>query len=116
MNKYVSRGLWFALFVGGLTLGGTAAANAATTSGADGAVSGTQVVPSVDAPVSLTGNALGVLGDAVSSVTSPAAAPAAPAPAPASAPTTSGADGTASGTQVAPTVTAPVSVGGNAVA
>lgn len=58
MNKYVSRGLWFALFVGGLTLGGTAAANAATTSGADGTVSGTQVAPSVDAPVSLGGNGI----------------------------------------------------------
>ncbi|WNY34872.1 hypothetical protein Q9Q99_07175 [Curtobacterium flaccumfaciens] len=74
MNKYVSRGLWFALFVGGLTLGGTAAANAATTSGADGTVSGTQVAPSVDAPVSLGGNAIGVLGDAVSTVTGSAGA------------------------------------------
>ena len=69
MNKYVSRGLWFTLFVGGLTLGGACAANAATTSGADGTVSGTQVAPSVSAPVSASGNALGVLGDAVSSVT-----------------------------------------------
>ncbi len=85
MNKYVSRGLWFALFVGGLTLGGAAAANAATTSGADGAVSGTQVAPSVDAPVSVTGNALGVLGDAVSTATG-SGATSAPAPAPAPAP------------------------------
>ena len=79
MNKYVSRGLWFALFVGGLTLGGTAAANAATTSGADGTVSGTQVAPSVDTPVSLGGNAIAVLGDAVSTATgSTPAASAAP--------------------------------------
>ena len=55
MHKNISRGLWFALFVGGLTFGGCAAANAATTTGADGAVSGTQVAPSVDAPVSVLG-------------------------------------------------------------
>ncbi|MFJ3383854.1 hypothetical protein ACIPNL_06780, partial [Curtobacterium sp. NPDC090221] len=123
MNKYVSRGLWFALFVGGLTLGGAAAANAATTSGADGAVSGTQVAPSVDAPVSVAGNALGLLGDAVSSVVPTPAAPAAPAAAapaapaaPTAAPTTSGSDGVGSGTQVVPDVSAPVSVGGNAIA
>lgn len=119
MNKYVSRGLWFALFVGGLTLGGTAAANAATTSGADGIVSGTQVAPAVDAPVSLGGNAIAVLGDAVSTATGSTPAAPAPAPAPATtapAPSTSGEDGTLSGTQVVPDVAAPVTVGGNAVA
>ncbi|PYY33145.1 chaplin family protein, partial [Curtobacterium sp. MCPF17_046] len=98
----------------------------ATTTGEDGTVSGTQVAPTVDAPVSVARNAFGIVGDAVST-TAPAApapaapAPAAPAPAPAEpapaapAPTTSGADGLASGTQVVPDVSAPVDVTGNAV-
>lgn len=81
MNKNVTRGLFFALCVGGLTLGGAVAANAATTTGADGIASGTQIAPNVDAPVSVTRNAFGIVGDAVSAVTSPAAAPAPAAPA-----------------------------------
>ena len=78
MNTYISRGLWFTLCVGGLWLAGTAAANAAETSGGDGVASGDQAVVGVTVPVSLAGNGVSVLGDA-SSTGSTAAAPAAPA-------------------------------------
>lgn len=86
MNKNVTRGLFFALCVGGLTLGGAVAANAATTTGADGIASGTQIAPNVDAPVFVTRNAFGIVGDAVSTATSPATAPVPAAPVPAPAP------------------------------
>jgi len=69
-----------ALFVGGIWALGTTAANAATTTGDDGLLSGTQVGAVVEAPVSALGNAVSVLGDS-SSTAAPAAAPAAPAPA-----------------------------------
>ena len=64
MNKYVSRGLWFTLCVGGLWLAGTAAANAAETSSGSG---GTQAVVGATAPVTISGNAISVLGDSTSS-------------------------------------------------
>ncbi|WP_157489773.1 chaplin family protein, partial [Frigoribacterium sp. Leaf44] len=131
MNKYVSRGLMGALFVGGIWALGTSAANAATTTGDDGLLSGTQVGAVVEAPVSALGNAVSVLGDASSTVAAPAApaaAPAAPAAAPAApvapaapaapaAPvtTTSGDSGVLSGTQGIVSVDVPVTVGGNAI-
>ncbi|WP_157490239.1 chaplin family protein, partial [Frigoribacterium sp. Leaf186] len=132
MNKYVSRGLVGALFVGGIWALGTTAANAATTTGDDGLLSGTQVGAVVEAPVSAFGNAVSVLGDS-SSTAAPAAAPAAvPAAAPAApvaaapvaaapaapvAPvtTTSGDSGLLSGSQGIVSVDVPVTVGGNAV-
>ncbi len=88
------------------------------TSGEDGIGSGTQVVGDVTAPVTVGGNAVGVLGDATATAPTPApaapATPAAPA-APAAEPTTSGQDGVASGTQVAPVVSVPVTVTGNGI-
>ncbi|MBD8540263.1 DUF320 domain-containing protein, partial [Frigoribacterium sp. CFBP 8751] len=128
MNKYVSRGLMGALFVGGIWALGTTAANAATTTGDDGLLSGTQVGAVVEAPVSALGNAVSVLGDSSSTAVAPAApaaAPAAPAAAPAApvapaapaAPvtTTSGDSGVLSGTQGIVSVDVPVTVGGNAI-
>ena len=56
MNKYVSRGMWFTLCVGGLWLAGTAAANAADNTGTDGVATGDQAVVGVSIPVSLSGN------------------------------------------------------------
>ena len=59
MNKYVSRGLTGALFVGGIWALGTTAANAApATTGDGGLLSGTQIGAVVDAPVSALGNAI----------------------------------------------------------
>ena len=117
MNKYVSRGLWFTLFLGGLSLAGVGVANAAETSGSGGTASGDQAVVSVTAPVTISGNAISVVGDSSSSnAAAPAAAPApAPAPAGGSGLTTSGTNGVGSGDQAPVAVTAPVTVGGNAV-
>lgn len=116
MNSFVSKGIYCALIVGGLSLLGMGAANAADaplTSGSDAIVSGSQVVGDVVAPVIVTGNAISVLGD--SSTTSPAAAPA-PEPTPA-APTitTTGEDGILGGTQPFGTFELSVAVTGNAI-
>jgi hypothetical protein len=118
MNKIVSRALYCALFVGGLTLLGATAANAADTGGADGVASGSQVVSGIVAPVTAGGNAISLVGDSTS-----ASAPAAsqqpvasiPADSATSGSSTSGTNGIASGTQVVPDVTAPVEANGNAV-
>ncbi|MCK2033193.1 chaplin family protein, partial [Microbacterium sp. KSW4-4] len=83
------------------------------TDGLDGVLSGTQALVAVNAPVTVSGNAISLLGDSESAAEGESAA--APAPAPATGSSTSGEDGTASGTQVVAPVTAPVSVGGNAI-
>src|SRR4051812_40010053 len=112
MNKYVSRGMWFTLCVGGLWLAGTAAANAAETSGSDGVATGDQAVVGVSIPVSLSGNGISVLGDS-SSTGSTAATPAAPAPSASISPDSIG--GVLSGDQAVVDVSVPVTVAGNAV-
>src|SRR4051794_11522070 len=113
MNKFVSRGLWFTLCVGGLWLAGTAAANAAETSGSDGVASGDQAVVGVTIPVSLAGNGISILGDS-SSTGSTAAAPAAPA-APSVSISPDSVSGVLSGDQAVVDVSVPVQVAGNAV-
>ena len=75
MKTYVSRALYGALFVGGLSVLGATAAQAADTTGEDGLLSGSQVVSDITAPIAAQGNAVSILGDATS------AAPAASAPA-----------------------------------
>jgi hypothetical protein len=125
MKKALLRGLYFTLFVGGLSCLGVAAANAAdTTSGEDGLLSGTQAVVGVEVPVDLSGNSISIIGDATSAVSEivapePAAAEAAPAAEPVAEPapevTTSGDDGIASGSQAVVDVTIPVDVSGNAI-
>jgi hypothetical protein len=89
-------------------------AQAAETDGEDGLLSGSQILPSIEVPVTVGGNAISVLGDSSSgdsAVAAPSRADAGSAPAA----TTDGADGTASGTQAIVSVTVPVTVGGNAV-
>lgn len=114
MNTYISRGLWFTLCVGGLWLAGTAAANAAeTTGGGDGVASGDQAAVGVTVPVSLAGNGISVIGDASSSDSS-AAAPAAPA-APTATIAPDAVGGVLSGDQAAVSVSVPVDVSGNAI-
>ena len=113
MNKYVSRGLWFTLFLGGLSLAGVGVANAAETSGDDGLASGSQAAVNVTAPVNLGGNGISVLGDSSSSGASTSSAPAA-APAPATV-SSSGVDGVLSGTQAVAALSVPVTLTGNSV-
>ena len=113
MNKYVSRGMWFTLCVGGLWLAGTAAANAADNTGADGVATGDQAVVGVTIPVSLAGNGISVLGDS-SSTGSTAEAPAAPA-APSVSIAPDSVSGVLSGDQAVVDVSVPVQVAGNAV-
>ncbi|SKB03296.1 Small secreted domain [Agreia bicolorata] len=121
MKKIVLRGLYFTLFVGGLSCLGVAAANAAdTTSGDDGLLSGTQAAIGLEVPVDLSGNSISILGDATSTApevapAAPAAEPAAPAAEPADGATTSGDDGIASGTQAIVDVAIPIDVSGNAI-
>ncbi len=75
------------------------------TDGLDGVLSGTQALVAVNAPVTVSDNAISLLGDSESAAEGESAA--APAPAPATGSSTSGEDGTASGTQVVAPVTAP---------
>jgi hypothetical protein len=111
MKTIVARALWGTLIAGGITLLGATAAQAAETTGEDGLLSGTQALISLDAPITVAGNAISLLGD---SETTDAAAS---APAPAAAPdaVTSGADGIASGTQGLISVNLPITVGGNGI-
>lgn len=84
MNTFVSRALWGTLLAGGITLLGATVAQAVETNGDDGLLSGTQALLSLDAPVTVAGNAISVLGDAQSTdaeTTAPAPAPASAAPA-----------------------------------
>jgi len=94
-----------------------AAGDAATTSGGDSVLGGTQVLPNITVPVNLGGNAISLLGDSVSSGASTATGttPGAATTAPTTAPSTSGDDGIAGGTQVVSDITVPVNLGGNAI-
>lgn len=86
---------------------------AATTDGSDGIVSGSQAVVDTTLPVTVTGNAISVLGESSSSGThdvTPATEPSAVA-----APTTDGSDGVASGSQALIDVSVPVTIGGNGI-
>jgi hypothetical protein len=112
MNRNIARCLYGVLFAGGLTVLGATAANAAdSTTGDDSILSGSVVDAVVSVPVTLNGTSVSVLGDATSSEAS-TPAPAAPA---APAPTTSGDHSVLGGTNVAPLVSIPVDLGGNAV-
>jgi hypothetical protein len=115
MNSFVKKGLYCALFVGGLSLLGIGTANAAETSGEDGLASGTQLVTALEAPVTLAGNAISVIGD--SSSGSAAAASPTPLEDPATSPsaTTSGSDAIASGTQAFVDPVLPITVSDNAI-
>ncbi|GAA0999666.1 hypothetical protein GCM10009563_25880 [Subtercola frigoramans] len=123
MRKIVTRGLYFALFVGGLSAVGCAAANAAdTTSGDDSVAGGNQAIVSAVAPLTVGGTAVSVIGDSTSSgsgtaVGSPASGlVAAPASAPVSAPlATSGDSSLLGGTQGIVSVAVPVTVAGDAI-
>ncbi|MHA6667697.1 chaplin family protein [Homoserinimonas sp. A447] len=112
MHKAVSRALWGAFFVGGLTVLGAGAANAADTSGENGVASGNQVGILGELPVTIGGNAISILGDSESSDTTmaPSGSDAA-----ATTSTTSGEDAILGGNQVMPEVVAPIVASGNAI-
>ncbi len=80
MRKIYSRVLMGALVGGGLAVAGCGIANAADTSGADGLLSGDQAAISVDAPVTVGGNAVSVIGDSHSENADTSAPKSAPAP------------------------------------
>ncbi|MDQ0730056.1 DUF320 domain-containing protein [Arthrobacter sp. B1I2] len=109
-HRNIRRCLLGTAFAGGLlAFGGVAATAADTTSGADGLLSGTQVVAPINIPINLGATSLGLLGDSAASVEG-AGTPAA-VPAPASAASTSGAEGILSGTQIVTPVTVPINLG-----
>ena len=87
---------------------------APTTTGSDGIASGTQVVPVVSIPVTVSGNGIGLLGDGTSTGSSTGTGSAG-ASSGTSGATTTGSDGIASGTQVVPVVSIPVTVSGNGI-
>jgi hypothetical protein len=103
---------------GGSTMGSGPSVGSPMTSGEDGILGGTQVIPVVNAPVTVTGNAISVIGD--SSVTNGTTGGTAGGSTTGSgpsvgSPTTSGEDGILGGTQIIPVINAPVTFGGNAV-
>ena len=87
----------------------------ASTSGSDGTGSGTQALVDVVLPVNLGGNAVSVLGDA-ESTNSTTAEPARSGGGATDGSTTSGNDGILGGTQLGLPVSAPITLGGNAIA
>src|SRR4029453_12929997 len=112
MKRLALRALYATLFAGGLTLLGAGVAHASETSGDDGILSGSQVGISIDLPVTVSGNAISVIGDSqASDATTEVSSGGGPDPAA----VTSGDDGIGSGTQALVDVSAPVTVGGNAV-
>lgn len=88
----------------------------ATTDGSDSLLGGAQVLAPVAAPVTVTGNAISLLGESSATSTGggTGAAPAASGD-DLLAPVTSGLDGLLGGTQVAAPISIPVTVGGNAI-
>jgi hypothetical protein len=90
---------------------GDTAGGDATTDGSDGILGGSQVPIGADAPVTLGGNAVSVLGDA----SSDGADSASGSTAGDASGSTDGADGTLGGTQVLTDLGVPVTLGGNAI-
>lgn len=107
--RLVKRAVQVAALTGGLVLAGAGAAHADTTSGDNGVLSGNQVNPNVNAPVTACGNAVGVVGSPEASCAPNVSGGGAGHN------RTSGDNGVLSGNQVNPNVNAPVTVCGNAV-
>jgi hypothetical protein len=112
MHTFIKRALLGAFIGGGIAVLGAGVAHAADTTGDDGLLSGTQVLLGVEAPVTVGGNAVSLLGDSSSADADTTAPAAADAPAG----STSGEGGAVSGTQALVTVTVPVTVAGNGIA
>ncbi|MGC5077180.1 hypothetical protein, partial [Agrococcus sp. DT81.2] len=110
MNKLATRALWTAALAGGLWAAGTGVASAAGTDGSEGLGSGNEAAVSISAPITVGGNAVGLLGDAESSDSSTTSSPT-----PSADVSTSGIDGVLSGTAALVAIDVPVTVGGNAI-
>ena len=113
MKRLALRALYATLFAGGLTLLGAGVAHASETSGDDGILSGSQVGISIELPVTVGGNAISLIGDAQSSDASTEVMTGGGDADPVA--ITSGEDGIGSGTQALIDVSAPVTIGGNAI-
>jgi hypothetical protein len=94
---------------------GAGVAHASETSGDDGILSGTQLGISIELPVTISGNAVSVVGDSESSDASTDVTTGAAEPASSPVAVTSGDDGIGSGSQAIVDVSAPVTISGNAV-
>ncbi|QPE04593.1 hypothetical protein IT882_15985 [Microbacterium schleiferi] len=114
MRTFIKRALLGVVVGGGIALAGAGMAQAAETDGDDGLLSGTQILPSIEVPITVGGNAISVLGDS-STNDAAASAPSGNASGETSEASTDGSDGAASGTQGIVSVTVPVTVGGNAI-
>jgi hypothetical protein len=93
--------------------GGSSNSASSSTSGADGTASGTQVSPDATAPVSVSGNAISVLGDSRSAGSTSNAGNSTTGSS--TDDDTHGTDGVASGNQVDPDLALPINLGGNAI-
>ena len=113
MKRLALRALYATLFAGGLTLLGAGVAHASETSGDDGILSGSQVGISIELPVTVGGNAISLIGDSQSSDASTEVMTGGGDADPVA--VTSGEDGIGSGTQALIDVSAPVTIGGNAI-
>ena len=111
MRRFLLRALQVALMGIGLWLIGVGIAHADTTDGKNGAGSGNQVTPTINAPITLCGNDISALAKTTAScrTANPHTSP------PASTNRTSGRGGILSGNQINPTINAPITVCGNAV-
>ena len=94
---------------------GNGSTGGATTDGTDGILGGTQVLAPITAPITAGGNAISVLGDA-DSTKATTTAPTRTSGTTTGGSTTSGLDGILGGTQLGLPITAPITLGGNAVA
>jgi hypothetical protein len=115
MHASMRTGLQIALVVGGGIFFSAQASADDTTTGLDSLAGGTQVMTAVSAPVTVSGNAISVVGDSRSTHRPAATGSGHTGSTKAGSASTSGEDSVAGGTQVVAPVTAPVTVGGNAV-
>src|ERR1051326_6677621 len=112
MKTWVRKSLKVGILSAGFLLIGGAAANAASTTDNFGILGGNQVQAPITAPISVTGNAIGLLGHASATGSGSSSAAGAAGTAVGS---TSNNYGVASGNQAAVALLAPISVSGNAI-
>src|SRR5207248_2661624 len=111
MKTWVRKSLKVGILSAGFLLIGGAAANAASTTDNFGVLGGNQVQAPIQAPMSITGNAIGLLGSASASGSAGAGASGGAS----GAGSTGDNFGIGSGNQVTPVINVPVDVCGNAV-
>src|SRR5437762_1049252 len=111
MKTWVRKSIKVGILSAGFLLIGGAAANAASTTDNFGVLGGNQVHAPIQVPISITGNAIGLLGGA--SATGSAGAGAGGASGGAG--STSDNFGIGTGNQVTPDISLPIDVCGNAV-